>query len=124
MSIQSKNKAVVLRNEHPDWTLLQIGNEIGITKQRVWAILRTSNVPTKKIYNRPKCPQCGVSIPHDRKLCQSCRDEFYWAYVPCSACGKEIRMLKKLHKYYMNRIGNKNTYCCRTCYYAGRRDHL
>ena len=45
-----KNRLLVaaLRNTHPEWSLRQIANEIGISKQRVHVILTKLGLPTSK----------------------------------------------------------------------------
>ena len=48
-----ENRAIVasLRNTHPEWTLQQIADEVGISRERVRQLLVKLGLPTKRQLN-------------------------------------------------------------------------
>ena len=55
--------AVSLRRNHPDWSLQDIGDKCGVTKQRVYAILRKHNENTAGNHKKTVvCAVCGKTI--------------------------------------------------------------
>lgn len=62
---------ISLRNEHPEWTLEQIGKQAGVTRERTRQILKRAGLPTRRgfecvgedifVYTGEyKCRRCGA----------------------------------------------------------------
>ena len=47
----NRERVANLRKAHSDWTLVRIGMEIGITKERVRQILVKLGLPTRRVRN-------------------------------------------------------------------------
>ena len=47
----NRERVANLRKAHSDWTLVRIGTEIGITKERVRQILVKLGLPTRGVRN-------------------------------------------------------------------------
>ena len=45
----NRDKIARLRMTHPGWTLARIGEEVGVTKERVRQLLKKQGLPTKSI---------------------------------------------------------------------------
>lgn len=44
--IPSKTHIIKVRQWHPDWPLARIGGEVGLSRQRVYQVLKTAGLPT------------------------------------------------------------------------------
>ena len=53
--VVNKQRVFALREEHPDWTLDAIGQEVGVTRERVRQILKKRGMPTKAKRTPRKC---------------------------------------------------------------------
>jgi len=48
----NRELVATLRRTHPDWTLLRIATEVGLTKERVRQLLVKLGLPTRGVKNR------------------------------------------------------------------------
>ena len=48
----ARDKVIALRKEHPEWMLRQVGDGVGVTRERVRQILKEEGIPKKKIYSK------------------------------------------------------------------------
>ena len=48
---ENRLKVASLRNNHPEWTLQQIADEVGISRERVRQLLVKLGLPTKRQLN-------------------------------------------------------------------------
>ena len=48
---ENRIKVASLRNNHPEWTLQQIADEVGISRERVRQLLIKLGLPTKRRLN-------------------------------------------------------------------------
>ena len=46
-SLDTADKIISIRKAHPDWSLPEIGQELNVTKQRVFYVLKTAELQTK-----------------------------------------------------------------------------
>lgn len=117
---ETKSRAIELRQRHKDWTLKQIGNQLGVTKQRVFAILKLAELPTRSLrllkqLKRKICPICFAPTPGNQKICPGkCKETFFFVHLKCDFCNSPIRMAKTT---YQNRLtqGQKFFYCNNSC---------
>ena len=58
---ENRLKVASLRNNHPEWTLQQIADEVGISRERVRQLLVKLGLPTKSclLYTSPS-PRDGL----------------------------------------------------------------
>ena len=50
MPNSTRNKVITLRQKHPSYTLQDIGNEVGISRERVRQILKSEGMHTTAFY--------------------------------------------------------------------------
>ena len=46
---ENRKRVVTLRTTYPDWTLQKIGDNVGLTKERVRQLLVQEGLPTKRV---------------------------------------------------------------------------
>ena len=117
-----------LRRNNPCYTLQQIANEFGVSRERVRQILslhqkRTRHLKTTKYC----CLRCGVEITKNRKYCsQKCFFEDHNILVTCDHCGKQFYRMVSAVLSYPNRPMNPRNFifCDKSCFgkYFGRRN--
>ncbi len=75
------------RKDGPYLTLQQIAAKFGISRQRVEQILKQEGLPTKRLYLKHPCKQCGNEIPLNQKFCnRKCHREFCKITLVCNEC--------------------------------------
>ncbi len=107
-----------LRLNSPTIKLDEIAKITGVTKQRIWKILRDEDLPTVAVKSK-KIIYCIIcDLPTDgKKFCSKEHKEIhYYVQVPCHACGKIKKRLKTYIMSRINRRSNKNFYCNRSCF--------
>jgi len=89
---ETRRKVKALRALDLSMRMSQIGKKIGISRQRVYQILRDEGLPTKHlIIKHPAkcytCPVCGT-VSKSKFCCDECKNR--WTSIPivCSECGK------------------------------------
>ena len=101
-----------LRLQHSDWTLQQIGEKVGLTRERVRQILKTSGLQTKKIFPvLNKCIDCEKKksgIYNSR--CQKCLYIKNSVFRSCEQCGT----VNRYQLSYAKRT--KINFCGRICH--------
>jgi hypothetical protein len=125
MIIVSRDRVISLRKSNPDMTLIEIGNEIGITKERVRQILASEHLETRST-NRipapmPLCKQCGMPVPYRKRIfCSAiCHRPASRVTVNCHYCGKEMSLMASVYKSRSD--SSKYIHCSRTCRDNSRR---
>ena len=75
--MNTKLNVLRLRMSNPRMTMNEIADRTGVTKQRVFAILKKEGYPTAGIKKSAYCLSCGVRLPQlSRKYCSlKCRSE-------------------------------------------------
>ena len=120
----SKDKIIQLRTENPLMNSVEIGTEVGVSKQYVHKILRKeglhTSVPKKKRFNR--CKQCNEPVKPSVNICSgTCHFNYYRIKVTCSFCHVDF-YLQRSEVTQRYKRGYNNIYCSKPCYYKGRKD--
>lgn len=119
--MSNKDLAMQLRIDHPEYTLQQIGTELGVTRERVRQILKKNGLETCKYREFNYCDNCGGKARHNNKFCSSveCRLDYYRIDLKCAQCGKIKKMLKTdyINKHINNPLysGNGRVFCNKVC---------
>ena len=122
--MSSKEQIIQLRTENPLMNSVEIGNEVGVSKQYVHMILRKADlntrVPKKKKFNR--CKQCNEPINPRKNICSDkCHFTYYQIKVTCSFCHVDF-YLKRSEVTQRHRRRYNKIYCSKPCYYKGRKE--
>lgn len=116
-----RDEVVSLRQQHPEWTLEKIGDETGVSRQRVHQLLKSLVFPTAHKVESPRCAACGeVMETRNRKYHPKCYDNKFSVNVVCGAC----HLTKTISRRDYNKcqkIGQTRFFCDRRCYSAHRR---
>lgn len=119
--------AVQLRQQYPNMTLLSIADECGVTKQRIFAILKSEGLPTRGKYAKRHfrfCKNCGLLNDKPYPFCSDgCRDKHIFIAMTCRACGQKFKTQRKDINYKLKN-GQYNFYCTKECSRFGRRQKL
>jgi hypothetical protein len=108
-------KVIEYRQKYPCITTVEIALKVGVSPQRVQAILSKYGLPTKGA-TRP-CRVCGKQCRSQNKtrICPECRHAAVWIQIECHTCGKlfPIRAKRLLNNYSH---GSENVHCSKECY--------
>ena len=115
---ETRQKVRALRSLDLSLRMSQIGKQIGISRQRVYQILRDEGLPTKHLITKRQtkcyaCPVCGT-ISKSKFCCDECKNK--WTLIPiiCSGCGKLFfRSSRVLIANYRHRQGF--LFCSKQC---------
>jgi len=111
------NAVPALKRKHPNLGPQQIAERTGLTRQRVWQILKGEGMTTRRIHRY--CANCNAPMPRkDRKFCSSrCRAEFRRGItLTCDWCGGKFTRQRWDVKGKRKR-GYKHHFCSKTCFY-------
>lgn len=120
--MKNRIKIVRLRNKHPEMTLQEIGNEIGLTKAAVHQQLKRAGLPTRAIRSPRErlCAQCGKPTPSLQVTHPGqCKIDYYYTNVNCSYCVKPKLILKSVYRSAKKRR-TKHFFCNREHYHLFR----
>ncbi len=111
-------KVIGIRESNPCATLQQVGDEVGITKERVRQILVSSSLPTRH-YTVPKlfsCLNCGKPT-YNKKYCRKqCWYEYTHPLLTCDTCGTLFRRGQSQIISRANRpVYKGGIFCSRKC---------
>lgn len=126
--MSTKELAIKLRLQHPDWSLEDIGKQAGVTKQRVSQLLIKSNIPTRKTQSIKKCKQCKKNIKQAIKgFCSlECKEierfERFNLLLTCKCCEEYFTMKRSKYRRHINVLKQRNFYCSRECYLVDKKD--
>ena len=127
-SIDTASKIISIRKAHPDWSLPEIGQELNVTKQRVFYVLKTAELQTKgrtriTVFNY--CPSCHMLLPPKRKVCREpkCHLNFYYLKVTCSFCHIDFYRKKSILKKCSEK-GYRFIYCSNICKHRGYKRYV
>jgi len=111
-----RNTPTALKRKHPDFTLEQIAEQVGMTKEGVRWHLKREGMSTRRIHRY--CANCSVPIfRKDRKFCSSqCRQDFRRVTLICDWCGRRFAKGKWDAKA-KERKGYKHRFCSRDCFH-------
>ena len=115
--------AVALRKANPYLTLEQIGQQLGVTRERVRQYLKAGGVPTKAKRDPYCCAYCGTPIiPRGDKI--YCSVECRQAAIPkvvsyCDWCGAELvrpEWKENIRRRHAPDPNNLHHFCNKTCH--------
>jgi len=118
------NRARIIdyRVKHPELTLLEIGNRVGVSRERVRQVLTSEQLETKSLKRQPpvfpKCKKCETRVPTRNRI--YCSDECKKTEktIPCAYCQKEMSFRISI---YNARNRSIKQHCSRECYYLSRK---
>lgn len=126
----TKESIIQYRKEHPEYSINKIGKLLKVSKQYCWRILKENGLETKKDKTIPNespkkftsCPICYTIRENDnKKICNYCREIYYYATVNCPFCKKEIKLRKKYIKLRKRLKLNRRFYCNEICFLLGKK---
>lgn len=118
-------KAIVkMREKFPCYTLQRIGDEFGVTRERIRQILSSEGRETKSLQRLTprRCQRCGAKISTNRLHCKKCQYELHHVQLECGYCGKLFwrRVSEVLHYSFIDGLEIKNArqhyFCNRSCF--------
>jgi hypothetical protein len=125
--MSTRSQAILLRETQPYLTLPAIAQRLGVTKQRIFRILKDGGLPTKGLYQRKRlvyCPVCHNPTPNKQQVCPGkCRDEIKFVWVECEFCHLNFQRKKRIIKDSYRR-GYLHIFCSKSCYNRGQRDGI
>ena len=134
----SKIYVIQMRQDNPDMTLLDIGNIVGVTRERVRQILKKAGMETqsaKAAYSRQPphlkfgkpCPKCNKPVPYSQlskskntspssalihgyytKYHKECRPGALFMDLVCPYCDKSFQLDTDEYSRKLERIQNGN----------------
>jgi hypothetical protein len=107
-----------LRKAHVDWTLVDIAERVGVTKQRIRQILLDAGLPTKAVRAKHYCSPCKKMVGGARKIHPECREKKLFTMAKCGWCGTEWKMLRSTMAARIRKDANKRFYHNRACFLA------
>jgi hypothetical protein len=116
----SRELVIKKRELNPCATIQQIGDEFGISRERVRQILASENLPTRHwVQRRFICNNCGMTFTRARNksriFCSAkCKKEYYHATLRCDACGQLYSIPYFLVQGCI-RLGCQHFYCSASC---------
>lgn len=115
-SEQSKKaKEIMLENE--DWNLSDIGNALGVGRERARQLLLAENISIRDYRNSKKkndriCPSCGGIKYSESNICSKCYKEIHNLSFICEICGDTFTR----YKSQVEREGcSAPRFCSREC---------
>jgi ribosomal protein S27AE len=123
---QSRRKSIAkMRKKFPCYTLQQIGNEFGISRERVRQVLNLMGEETKnlRMITPDQCQRCGEIVAKQRIYCGKCQHELHNVQLVCDQCGKMFwRRVSQVLTYPKRGIYNHH-FCDRDCFNQWTRDN-
>ena len=124
------SQAIALRQAHPTWKLREIGDQIGVSRERVHQVLKRAGLET---WHTPTlvivpCDGCGLFITkarHDRfGFCKACLALSKWVTVLCAQCNntrgiyrqeRDSQVRSREHFIQHNGKPQERMFCSRYC---------
>ena len=101
-------RAIVLRAEHPDWILQHIGDEVGLSRERVRQILKGAGLSSAKAQGYRELAD-AIAVPRARRQPRQMQS------IPCDNCGKP----RNIYPYQL--ISREHHFCSPSCYRVWQR---
>lgn len=114
-------EALKIHLVNPTWTLVEIGREMGLSRERVRQLLAQSGIRIghKKGHRSLNyvCPQCGKPKNKSSKLCQPCS---YSNRFPAYPIPLEEKVCRNCGKHFKTKVfkTSPGTYCSKRCWGA------
>jgi hypothetical protein len=107
---------VYLRQAHPCYTLKDMGNKVGVTRERARQICKRNHLPTKAIIKPPqlyKCLNCDKETTNKKFCSIHCSIEYNNPLVECEGCHKLFR--RKKSQLSRRTQHAEHIFCSREC---------
>lgn len=107
------------RQSNPNMTLVEIGDLVGVSKERVRQILAKANIETRSTNRIPKslpnCKNCGKPVPSRGRLyCSNeCQHPNGKTKINCHYCDKEIILRSAEYRTRIQRA--RYIHCSKEC---------
>jgi len=111
----TRQKVRELRSTNLCMNMSEIARKVGISRQRVYQILREEGLPTKHHLKMTQyaCVVCGTISAH-KFCCDNCKKKWQQIPVICTRCGKLFT--RNRHQFLTNyRHFNNSLFCSRDC---------
>ena len=115
-------KLAKIRWTNPCATLQEMGNRLGVSRERIRQMLNKMELPTRHYTDKKMvgCLECGNPIEEGKKFCdRKCQNAYNKILVTCNQCGKLIERIPSVVIFTERRVrmGYKgNFYCDRKCF--------
>jgi len=119
MIVGAREKIIDYRKNHPYMTLESIGNNVGVTKERVRQILNSENLETRSLHRipapMPNCKVCSKPVTYRRRIFCSAECQYPGGRTTtkCHSCNKEITLMTSVYNSRLKRA--KFIHCSRVC---------
>lgn len=113
---ENYNKAIELRKATPCLTLQEVGDKLGVSRERVRQLLNRAELPTMHYKVTNRCSKCGVEVPKSNRsgLCKECKEESHRVPLICDQCGELF--YRGQHQVISQSQPHTGYYCSRQCY--------
>ena len=120
-------RVVALRLADPARSMSDIARAVGVSKQRVYDILRRNHLRTGQPV-KYRCSSCGLRLQSQTKsgMCYRCRHDPLlnpgaYDVKPCAVCGTEIvrTVAYYRHRSYTERRQHTGPFCSHPCRAVG-----
>lgn len=108
-----------IRIKNPCATLQQIGDKVGLTRERVRQILNLGNLPTKHYHQDKRkmiaCLNCGKPTPNAKYCGFKCSKGYNQIQLVCRQCGNMFYRTKSYVMTKGNNIHSHGDFCNKKC---------
>jgi len=106
-------------------TLQAIGDDFGVTKERIRQLINKLGLQNAPGRQRPKkiCPVCERQVESSRKYHEECRRDMIWTTKICGICNNSFSVRTKelaLRKANRKTPGVVRTFCSRECWHKSQ----
>lgn len=119
-------QAIALRKSSPCLTAKEIGDKLGVSRERIRQILKRDSLPTLRYVSKVYCANCGKRLLHGNKTgyCKKCLPIIHSVPLVCDNCGKLfIRSQTEVIRDAKDSRYTGRVFCSKQCQgsYAGKR---
>jgi len=121
----TRSQITELRKNNPNMTLQEIGETVGVSRERVRQILHSEQLETRSVDRipvpMPLCKTCNNPVPLRKRIyCSAeCQRPEGKTTLNCHYCNKEITVMSSIYRARTKRA--TNVHCSRVCRDATRR---
>jgi hypothetical protein len=113
----TRSLVISLRTANPRLSTVEIGREVGVTRERVRQILKSERLPTRPP-SEYFCPDCGratrrttsTGLPSRCPACHAVYLSLLWVDIPCAWCGE----IKPMLLSQLKKVPSAKRYCNRS----------
>ena len=116
-AMTTRERVAALRVADPKLTLQSIGDQVGVTRERVRQLLNEANLPTRAVRELKSypCKYCGEHVASHKKAHRRCGMDAKTIYVRCHWCEKGLR--RTPGTLFLDDPAHKGRYYCnKTCF--------